>query len=156
MLCRPRLLASLLGLLLVVDSSVAQEADASRTPQELAKARLDLARRVYRLTAGQVTAPPTSLDATHSMSDTLEQVALWSRRWMKAERDLARDKAGRSAALSAYIQRLKEHEKVCEELIRGGSVGLTQLSLESFRYHRLEAEYKLAKEKAEGNPNRNQ
>jgi hypothetical protein len=151
------LLASLLGLLLAVDSSVAQEADVSRTPQELAKARLDLARRVYRLTVGQVTtAPPTAPDATHSMSNTLEQVALWSRRWMKAERDLARDKAGRSAALSAHIQRLKEHEKVCEELIRGGSVGLTQLSLESFRYHRLEAEYRLAKEKAEGNPNRNQ
>ena len=156
MLCRLRLLASLLGLLLAVDSSVAQEADVSRTPQELAKARLDLARRVYRLTVGQVTAPPTAPDATHSMSNTLEQVALWSRRWMEAERDLARDKAGRSAALTAHIQRLKEHEKFCEELIRGSSSGLSQLFLESFRYNRLEAEYRLAKEKAEGNPNRNQ
>jgi hypothetical protein len=148
MLRRLRLVVSLLGLILAVDLSVAQEAEVSQTPHELAKARLDLARRIYRLTEEQITAPPTAPSAPHRISNTLEQLTLWSRRWMEAERDLAQDKAGRGAALSAHIQRLKKQEKICEELLRDSTFGLTQLCLDDLRYHRLEAEYGLAKEKA--------
>src|SRR5262245_46076345 len=99
-----------LGLILTGASTVAGAPADPQTPEDLAKARLEIVRRIYRDTEEQLKNPPAPAVATGSdVFPILEQVAIWSRRWMEAERDSNDGRANRIAALEGHIKRLKTY-----------------------------------------------
>jgi hypothetical protein len=108
----------------------------------LATQRRDIARRQYEDIARQFkTAPPPSGE---SMGETVrrivEPLALWSRRWADADADLGDP----SAALRSHVARMRTWEDGLKQVLAGGS-GVSQADYESFKFHRLEGEYALAK-----------
>lgn len=123
-----------------------------RKTSGLAKARVELARRIYRTSEDQVMhppAPPAAGPADAELARQLERLAVWSRHLMEAELDLDGAKASRVAALEGHLKRLKSWEDICGDLIRGEASNLTQLDLDKMSYHRLDAEYRLAEAKEE-------
>jgi hypothetical protein len=74
-----------------------------------------------------------------------EDVYRWSRRWMEAERDLARGRSARAAALRRHFERMKELEGEVQMYARGT---IPFQPLAATRYYRAEAERWLAEEKA--------
>jgi RNA polymerase sigma factor (sigma-70 family) len=102
----------------------------------LAKERFMAAREVYDGILKQV-----SIGA-----DTLDSLAKWAPHLLEAELDTATTKAERIAVLQAHVDRLKEHERQGRVVVDVGKMMPWQLS--RFRCFRLEAELRLAREKA--------
>ncbi|WP_165248390.1 hypothetical protein [Paludisphaera soli] len=118
---------------------------APQKPDDLARARVDLARRIYGQTEEQLKNLPAVGAEGDRLSQTFAELALWSRRWMEAEHDLDGARASRVTALEAHLKRLKSWEDVGVELIRGEASSLTQLALDKLSYDRLGAEYELSR-----------
>ena len=125
-----------------------REAVAARKPEELAKARLELTRRSYEQAEEQIKFPPAGANPRETLAPSVDNLALWSRRWMEAERDMDAGKAARLAALDGHIKRLKTWEDLFERIVQGQQSGEAQQSLDTLKFHRLEADYWLAKEKS--------
>jgi hypothetical protein len=103
-----------------------------------ARARLNAARNVYN---GMIEQARTS----YRLADS-EQLYLWSRRWMDAERDLATKEADRFAAVEGHFDRMKKWEEFTREAVRKGFAAPIDLTAQEF--YRLEAEQWLARAKA--------
>jgi RNA polymerase sigma factor (sigma-70 family) len=110
--------------------------DDVRVIAELAQARLKAAREVNEGLRQQFLAG----------RDGAESLLLWSPHLLEAELDVAANKAERLAALQAYVDRMKEYEKLTQRMFEAGHAVSTDLSKAKFL--RLEAELRLAKEKA--------
>jgi RNA polymerase sigma factor (sigma-70 family) len=103
---------------------------------ELAKQRLQAAREVYDRTRAQVAAGQASWQA----------LADWSPHLLAAELDAATTRAERIDALQAHVDRLKENERLIERVADAGRAPVWEIA--RARCFRLEAEIRLAKEKA--------
>ena len=115
--------------------------------QALAQARLDLARRTYPEIERLILQPPSGIHVGMSGPFYLDQLAIWSVRWMEAASDLNPDRSGRIAALDEHLARLRHWEKFGAELVEGQSSGLNLQSLATLQHHRLQAEFWLAQVK---------
>jgi hypothetical protein len=123
-----------------------------QSPEGLARARLDIARKAYQHVEDSIMAPAADVGKLPSRVWTalnLEQLVGWSRRWMEAERDASGSKTVQVAALEAHRKRLKKWEDTYSELARGESSGEWSHAVDLLTFHRLEAEYWLAKAKDE-------
>jgi hypothetical protein len=74
-----------------------------------------------------------------------EDVYRWSRRWMEAEREVAKSKAERVAALQGHFERMKKLEQEVQMYARG-TIPFQQLAATQF--YRAEAELWLLAERA--------
>lgn len=117
------------------------------TTEKAAKARVDLARQIFGRIEDELNEPdaPRASPGPDRVFRILDQLAIWSRRWMEAEQDLNGDAEGRIAALKAHLKRIEPREELYRQLLSGGAADATRLSLDKLIYHRLEAEYELAK-----------
>ncbi|TMQ33533.1 MAG: hypothetical protein E6K70_12615 [Planctomycetota bacterium] len=102
-------------------------------PWELAKSKADAARRTCVAVAREFLEGKA----------TVEQVNLWSRRWMDAEREVSNKKADQIDALKAHISRLQELEKAAQDRVQSRK-GLAS-DVPAVEYHRLEAELSLSR-----------
>jgi hypothetical protein len=106
------------------------------TVSELAKARLQAAREVYKglIQERQIGRGDGSA------------IAEWSPHLLEAELEVATTKADRLAALEAHLARMKDNEKIWQGRFDAGRV--LAVDLTRARFARLDAELRLAKEKA--------
>jgi hypothetical protein len=140
--------AVLLGLVLAGATIGAGALREAPTTEKAAKARVALARQIFERIEDELNAPPGDPQAAPEPDRNfriLEQLAIWSRRWMEAEQDLDGDREGRITALKAHLRRIEPREELYRQLLTGDAAGATQLSLDKLTYHRIEAEYELAK-----------
>lgn len=141
-----------IGVMLAGATLALAGADDTRRPEDLARARLDIARRAYEQVEDSINAPPADegkLPQGIRATLKLEQLIAWSRRWMEAERDASGKKADHVAAIDAHRKRLKKWEDICSEVAEGDSSGASSRDVDLLKFHRLEAEYWLAKAKDE-------
>jgi hypothetical protein len=140
----------LLGMVLTAAALAPAGADDVRTPEALATARRDVARKLYDDCVERLKSPPASQKLADTFSDeTMEQVVTWSRRVMEAERDMSGKKADRVAAIEAHRKRIKAWEDELAELTKGDFSGVNRRTADLVTFHRLEADYWLARAKAE-------
>jgi RNA polymerase sigma factor (sigma-70 family) len=109
-----------------------------------ARALLLLRKKKLSVAATGFTAANQRFIAGH---DSAEEVYTWSRRWLEAEMEVNRSKAGRLAALRDHFQRMKELEKVVQARSRDGKVTVKDLSTGQFA--RREAEILLRQAQGE-------
>jgi hypothetical protein len=76
----------------------------------------------------------------------VDELALWAPHLLEAELDVSTTKAQRVAALTAYLNRMIEAEKWAR--MRFDSGRITSIDYGKATVQRLEAELRLAKEKA--------
>ena len=127
-----RLLAAGLVLGLAVLTAPARADDKTR---ENAKGRLEAARKVYEgLFQRARIDPNAALDP--------DKLALWSRRWMEAERELGDTKEDKIAAAQGHLDRMKKLEGTVTDLHKRGMAAAHEVAAQE--YHRLEAEQGLA------------
>jgi hypothetical protein len=100
--------------------------------EKLVKERLQAARQAY--------------EAVSKQGDE-EKTYVWSRRWMEAERDIAKNKAERVAALQAHFERMKKLE-VLVLLMETRNAAPRPERLAPAQFYRAEADIWLAAEKA--------
>jgi hypothetical protein len=132
-----RMLAAGLVLGLAVLTSPARADDKTK---ENAKGRLEAARKVYEGVFQRARVDPSaSLDP--------DKLALWSRRWAEAERDLGDTKEEKIAAVQGHLDRMKKLEGLFKAMRQSALVSPTDVAAQE--YYRLEAEQWLtqAKEK---------
>jgi multidrug efflux pump subunit AcrA (membrane-fusion protein) len=124
-----------------VNPDMAAEANAiqgeSTPAKENATARLAAARKVYEMTMVRL--------KNHQAKMDVEQVALWSRRWLEAQGELATGKEQQSSAVEAHLGRMRDLEKFAKNLATTGQ-GL-EADAVAAEFHRLEAERVLAQTK---------
>jgi hypothetical protein len=108
----------------------------SPTVTELAQARLKAARAVNDDLMKLIQLNRASVD----------ELALWAPHLLEAELDVSTTKAQRVAALTAYLNRMIEAEKWAR--MRFDSGRITSIDYGKATVQRLEAELRLAKEKA--------
>lgn len=161
----------LVATLFVAGALAISAKDESPPPDPSAKARMELAGRIYneeydRAVQSAVAPPAAAGEPNQTFDPALaEQLNLWSRRWMDARRDDARDRAGRVAAAKAHLDRVRKLEGggILKDAIRNlqgenkkefklDDEALEMFKLKPFLAHmqffRLEAESILAKEEA--------
>ena len=125
------------GVLLAVRTAEPTQVKTVST-QKLAEERLSGARSAYEAVWAKF--KPFDL----SKGDG-EDVYRWSRRWMESERDMAKSKAERVAALQGHFERMKKLEQEVQMYARG-TIPVQQLS--ATRFYRAEAEDWLRAERA--------
>ena len=105
-------------------------------PWELARAKVDAARRACLAIAQEY------LEGRASA----EQVHQWSQRWMNAEREVNSKKAEQLEALKSHVNRMQQLEKAAQDRLRTGK-GLPS-DVSAAEYHRLEAELALSRQRS--------
>jgi outer membrane protein TolC len=104
----------------------------AEVPPELLQGRYQEAKEAYRLT-----------EALYKNGQgSAEEVVLWSRRLLDAERPLCKNKEDEIAAVQQHLDRMKELEKRAEQLVKAGAA--TRKDVSAARYHRFEAEILLS------------
>lgn len=121
--------------------------DRPKKPRELAEARRAIAERQYE-NARRMIFEPQNRAQRDDAGATIEDLCLWSRRWMEAQRDAAEADDDRRAALRDHVDRLARWVGPLMDLARRRQVGVSQADLDALEFHRLEAEYGLALEEA--------
>jgi hypothetical protein len=107
--------------------------------KENAKGRLEAARKVYEGISQRARIDPNaSLDP--------DKLALWSRRWMEAERDLGDTKEEKIAAVQGHLDRMKKLEGLVKAMRQSALV--TPMEVAAQEYYRLEAEQWLTQARA--------
>ena len=113
---------------------------------DLIRERIKVAREAYAEAERLIPHPQGLTNVSNNGQFYSSQFPLWSLRWMEAERDLNDAKPARIAALQGHIGRMTAWEKLAVELINHESSGLNSQSLATARFHRLQAEYWIARE----------
>ncbi len=124
----------IIGLVLVSVAPGPPYTTPSQDPVALAKARLDVIRRVYDLKKDMRSRGQAGID--------LDQDYLWSRRLLEAERDATGKKQDDLPALEAHLDRMKELETLAKQAFRAGEASALQAAATEF--YRVEAEFWLA------------
>jgi len=132
--------------LAVGQPSPADSADKAAQPAKPAppvpsQAQVDAARRAFDEAYRNYT-----VGISHDLG-SIDQVHLWSQRLMEAERDRAADPAARTAALEAHINRMRQFEQISTGRYQHREAGVAAAA--AAEYFRLQAEFTLAKEKAD-------
>jgi hypothetical protein len=105
-------------------------------PKELLKARLEAVRQVFKA-------------AKHEQEvgrGLFEDLPLWSRRLLEAERALATTKEEHVTACRQHLERMKEFERIEKARYESGRVSIKDYAAAT--YHRTEAEIVLARAEA--------
>jgi hypothetical protein len=112
----------------------------SQPVQSNAKARLDAARKVYQgiMERHQIEPNRQPLD--------FENLCLWSRRWMDAQRDISDEKSNQLEAIDAHLIRVRDLEKIARAWVQVNAI--TSFECSAVEFHRLEAEHWLAQTRA--------
>jgi hypothetical protein len=135
-----RIIVPVLGLALLVAGNAfappPPKEDKAAPPWELARAKVDAARRTCLAFAQEY------LEGRA----TAEQVHQWSQRWMNAEREVNSKKAEQLEALKGHVNRMQQLEKAAQDRLRTGK-GLAS-DVCSAEYHRLDAELALSRQKS--------
>jgi hypothetical protein len=126
-----------LGLLVGLLRAAPEPPPAKAAP-ELAKARLESARKTF-----------TEVWRVHHEGrfSRTESVYLWSCRWLAAERDVNPAKADQVAALKAHWDRMKDLDRNTREKYRSRLIPVEEVTAAEF--YRLEAELWWTQAKAE-------
>jgi hypothetical protein len=131
-------------LLLVTPSTMMGRADPDQdTAAVLAKLqtqRRDAARKTYEVMW-------SNYRERRASEDTLYR---WSVRWLEAERQLAGQPAEQVAAFNGHVERMRELEKLLDNLHRSGLTTVDEISAAEF--YRVEAEVWLLQAKEKKNP----
>jgi hypothetical protein len=98
-------------------------------PGEIARGRVDAARKMYQLVAS---------DYRSGWLRSSELVYRWSRRWLESERDLNSGKEDQLTALRAHAQRMREVARLAQARYRRQDTTIDEAT--SAEYYRLEAE----------------
>jgi hypothetical protein len=128
-------------------------APAPRSPEgvddwkSLSRVKVKVAREILAQYREYLVAPPGE-KGVPAMLEVAEQIQSWSRQLVDARLDAAADKAERLTILGEEVASAREFEKVVKELVGGGAAGLDQLSARKAEFARLDAEVRLAREKA--------
>ncbi len=108
----------------------------AKAPDELLKAQLASARKVYEVSLKMY---------QESVASYFEHPYVWSVRWLNVERALSKKPADRITAAEAHLDRMKKLEAIAQNLAKAGAaLGFHATAAE---YYRLEAEIWLAKAK---------
>jgi len=130
----PALALALLG----IGSTSAPSAppETKTPPWELAKAKVDAARKAYLSIAQEFLEGKA----------TVEQVHQWSVRWLNAQRDVSSKKPDQITALEGHIARMQQLEKDAKEKYEGRRGPVSDMF--AAEYHRVDAELTLSKTKS--------
>ena len=114
-----------------------------RRREELAEARLQVAKRLHESTRKAIATPPTSASsaAARALATVqVERVGLWSRRWMEAERDLRPDPEGQVQAIRDHIARLEDWIRLAGQYAENTqATGIDLHDVENLDFEILEA-----------------
>jgi RNA polymerase sigma factor (sigma-70 family) len=126
------------------NASARAASDDHQRLRSLAESRLEIAREGYDDVLESLKNTPKSPSLTGD--EFMDRVTTWSRRWMEAEHDVSSRRSDQIAARQAHWQRLKKWE---EEFAPHIDKEVGSRAFRTLKYYRLEAEYALAKAKAE-------
>jgi neutral trehalase len=108
----------------------------TRTPPwELARAKVDAARRTCQSVAEEYLQGKASV----------EQVHLWSRRWLDAQRDISTKRSEQISAFEDHVERMRQLEQAAKNRVESRQAPASEAS--AAEYHRLEAELSLSRAK---------
>ncbi len=124
----------LLGLILAVPAAAQ---DLTKVPPELAKARLDAARKTYEQKLRRV---------LNRGGGEPESFYVWSRRWRDAEEAIKPGKESRLATARAHLKRMQEIARIFAAYAKTGQ-GRPE-DADAAEYYRIQAEIDLARAKA--------
>jgi hypothetical protein len=127
----------LLGLMLAFPPAMAAASDPTKIPPELAKARLDAARKTYELSL--------KVFRTIGGKVTAEELYLWSCRWRDAQSALTKNKEKQVASAQDHLGRMKHLETIVQTMVRAGLRHSSDAS--AVEYYRLQAEIELVQAK---------
>jgi hypothetical protein len=127
----------------LVIGAISQRTSTGSTSQPVlsnAKARLEAARKVYQgiMERHQIEPSRQPLD--------FENLCLWSRRWMDAQRDISDEKSNQLEAIDAHLNRVRDLEKIARQWVQVNAI--TTFECSAVEFHRLEAEHWLAQTRA--------
>jgi hypothetical protein len=124
--------------LLLAGSALAPSAappDPKQTPWKLAEAKLDAAIAACRAVAREY----------QEGNATYEQVALWSRRWREAQRDVKPKRADQLTAFEEHAKRMADLEKAARDRFSQRRGPASEVS--ATEYLRIEAEIEFSRYK---------
>lgn len=133
---RARLLALsglILGLVLSSWLWAAQEQPPPKVSAELAKAKVEAAKRTYDYSVR---------DNKEGRFLSVEMVYRWSRRWLEAEREYNNKPAARVAAYRDHLERMRDLEKITRERFRARFIQIEEVTATEF--YKVEAQIWLA------------
>jgi hypothetical protein len=113
----------------------------------LAQAKVKLAREILAQYREYLVAPPGEKGVPSSL-EVAEQIQSWARQLADARLEAAENHAQRLTILGEEVASAKEFEKLVKDLVGGNAAGLDKMSARKAEYARLEAEVRLAREKA--------
>ncbi len=144
---RSRLGLALGGIALIAALAPAPRAPAeANTLKSLAEARANVARKVADYYADRRLAPPAG-GPEQQVIAAGEQVELWTRRNVDARLDAATGRDERVAILAEDLQRTRAIEARLKELAEGDPA-FSKIDAFKAEFYRLDAEYRLEREKA--------
>jgi len=108
----------------------------ARILPELAKARLDAARKAYELSWGKY---------EKGVTVDVEKLYIWSCRWLDSQRAMSDKKADEVAAVEAHLNRMKKLEELVKKKYDADSAAAADYAATQF--YRTEAEIWLSQAK---------
>ena len=115
----------------------------------MAEARVKVCERMLDYYRESMKAPPAPGDPVQVPADRYaagyEPIQLWSRRLVDAKLDAAADLEGRLGILAAEVDRIKTFEVGVKEMAKNEPEW--KVVADRIEFYRLEAEFRLAKEK---------
>ena len=128
--------ASLLSVLLAATAwGQAAREEKKSPPWELARAKMDAARRTCQALAQEYLEGKA----------TVEQVHQWSQRWLNAQRDMSSKKSDQLTALEAHVSRMEQLKKAARTRFDSHRGPFSDLS--AAEYHRIDAQLALSRAK---------
>jgi hypothetical protein len=117
--------------------TAAQEAkkEPKAPPWELAKAKVEAARKACQAVALEYVAGKASMEQCHQ----------WSRRWADAQREVSSKRTNLLEALEAHVMRMEELEKAARDKFDKQRAQVSEVY--AAEYHRIEAELALSRAK---------
>ncbi len=122
-------------------------ADPASDARKAAEARVAAAKEVLDLSREFLVAPPGAKGVPTPL-DSAEQIQFWARQLADARLELAENRDDRVAVLAGEVERARGFESEIKDLARNEASGLSKLSAVKATYYRVDAEARLAREKA--------
>lgn len=113
----------------------------------LAQAKVKVAREILAQYREYLLAPPGEKGVPGSL-EVAEQIRSWSRQLADARLEAAEDHAERLKILGEEVASAAEFAKLIKELVGVNATGMDKMSASKAEFSRLEAEVRLAREKA--------
>jgi hypothetical protein len=121
--------------------------DAAGDLKVLAEAKVKLAREILAQYREYLVAPPGEKGVPAPL-EVAEQIQSWARQLADTRLEAAEGHAHRLVILGEEVASAKEFEKLVKDLVGGNAAGMDRMSARKAEFARLEAEVRLAREKA--------